>query len=151
MLIKRDSSPCWIQTCPEALRTTLPLLAENAVVVMVRYLNGESASEQVILSHSQLASGINLRTDDEAQHLLQLAICKQSDAFVYSSHSKINSANKALLLELLDQTCQVRASAVMIVHIFQALKPLFHTHVLAPSRVVRISICLSLLCTAHFF
>lgn len=103
-------------------------------MVVVRYLNSESASEQVILSHSKLASGINLRTDDEAQHLLQLAVCKQSDAFVYSSHSNINSANKALLHELLSQTCQVRASASMVVCIYHALNVLICVHLITHCR-----------------
>lgn len=74
--------------------------------MIVRYLNNE-APEQIILSHSTLKSGINLRTGCEALHLLQLAVC--GPHFALSPSSKINAANRELLWDLLDETCQVSA------------------------------------------
>ena len=95
--------------CIKLLYKASECFAENALVVIVKYINNEANVPAIISGSSELASGIHLRTGNESRHILQLIVSGKVDGpKEYSESSRINAANQQLLEQLLQRVYRVR-------------------------------------------
>lgn len=84
-------------------------LAENALIVIVKYINNETEVPAIVSGVSGLASGLHLRTENESKHILQLIVSGEIDGpKEYSWSSSINSANQQLLEQLLQRVYMLK-------------------------------------------
>lgn len=83
-------------------------LAENALVVVVKYIVNETMENHVLTPTTSLPSGLHLRTEQMSPQMLQLAIVGDAmEGFSLAEPSGINSKNQQLLTAHLNTVFQL--------------------------------------------
>ena len=96
---------------------------ESALVLIVKYVNNEGSLQPLLSAPAELASGVQLRTNQESRHILQLIVSGEVDSTkTYNPSSRINADNQQLLVALLQRVCVVGTTHFVPVHVTLLLK-----------------------------